>query len=164
MLYLCFMKNKKPFVIILSGVPMSGKSTWIKNNYPDTLVVSRDNILLEVAKTEDYGYAYKTANHKKVDKMLLNQIITVSNDNKDVIIDMTNLTRKVRMRNLSYFSDKFYKKAVAFSLLDVEEYEKRNNFRKVNENKYIPMGVLHSMISNYVLPTLDEGFDDITII
>lgn len=158
------MKNKKPFVIILSGVPMSGKSTWIKNNYPDTLVISRDNILLEVAKTEDYGFAYKNADHKKIDRLLLNTIIDASNDDKDVIIDMTNLTRKVRMRNLSYFSDKFHKKAVAFSLLAMDEYEKRNDFRKTNENKYIPMSVLHSMISNYVLPTLDEGFDDITII
>ncbi len=36
------MKLKEPFVIILVGPTLSGKSTWIRNNYPDTNVISRD--------------------------------------------------------------------------------------------------------------------------
>ncbi len=154
------MKNK-PFVIILAGVPMSGKSTWVKENYPDTLVISRDEILMEVANTRDYGFAYKNANHKVVDRLLTSRIMEASANDINVIIDMTNLTRKIRIRNLSYFSDNYLKKAIIFPVLEMDEYNKRNEFRKLNENKFIPYGVITSMITNFVLPTLDEGFDEI---
>jgi hypothetical protein len=46
----------------------------------------------------------------------------------------------------------------------MEEYKRRNDYRNETENKYIPDSVLRSMISNYVIPTLDEGFNEITIL
>ena len=158
------MKTKSPFVIILSGIPMSGKSTWVRENYPDTLTISRDEILMEVAGTRDYNLAFKTADQKLVDKLLAKRITDAATQKVDVIIDMTNLSRKVRVKNLSYFSDDYYKVSVVLPILDSEEYKRRNDFRSVNENKFIPPFVIKSMMDSFVLPTDDEGFDKIILV
>lgn len=152
-----------PFVILMSGVPMSGKSTWIKNNTNgvDVRIISRDSILLETYGSDNYSEAYNNVDQKLVDKILLKTILDANSNRDNVILDMTNLSVKVRRRNLSYFSDDYTKIAIAFPVLSKDEYDVRNNFRRVNENKYIPNGVLSTMINSYVVPTYDEGFDEI---
>jgi predicted kinase len=158
------MKTKSPFVIILSGIPMSGKSTWVRENYPDTLAISRDELVMEVAGTRDYNLAFKTVDQKVVDKLLAKRITDAATQKVDVIIDMTNLSREVRVKNLSYFSNDYYKVSVVLPILDSEEYKRRNDFRSVNENKFIPPFVIKSMMDSFVLPTDDEGFDKIILV
>ena len=158
------MKTKSPFVIILSGIPMSGKSTWVRENYPDTLAISRDELVMEVAGTRDYNLAFKTVDQKAVDKLLAKRITDAATQKVDVIIDMTNLSKKVRVKNLSYFSTDYYKVSVVLPILDSEEYKRRNDFRLVNENKFIPPFVIKSMMDSFVLPTDDEGFDKIILV
>ena len=158
------MKTKSPFVIILSGIPMSGKSTWVRENYPDTLAISRDELVMEVAGTRDYNLAFKTVDQTAVDKLLAKRITDAATQKVDVIIDMTNLSRKVRVKNLSYFSNDYYKVSVVLPILDSEEYKRRNDFRSINENKFIPPFVIKSMMDSFVLPTDDEGFDKIILI
>jgi predicted kinase len=50
---------KEPFVIFLVGVPLVGKSTFIRENFEGINVISRDEILMEVAGTRDYTEAWK---------------------------------------------------------------------------------------------------------
>ena len=147
--------------MLLSGIPMSGKSTWIRENYPDTLTISRDELVMEVAGTRDYHLAFKTVDQKAVDKLLVKRITDAATQKVDVIIDMTNLSTKVRSKNLSYFSDDYYKVAVVLPILDAAEYKRRNDFRLVNENKFIPPFVITNMMNSFVVPTEDEGFDEI---
>ena len=158
------MKTKSPFVIILSGIPMSGKSTWVRENYPDVLTISRDELVMEVAGTRDYNLAFKTVDQKAVDKLLVKRITDAATQKVDVIIDMTNLSRKVRVKNLSYFSNEYYKVSVVLPILDSEEYKRRNDFRSINENKFIPPFVIKSMMESFVFPTDDEGFDKIILV
>jgi predicted kinase len=155
------MKTKSLSVTLLSGIPMSGKSTWVAKNYPDTLTISRDELVMEVYGSKDYNMAFKNVDQKVVDKLLRERITSASSAGVDVIIDMTNLSRKVRIKNLSYFSSDYIKKVVVFPVLEMDEYSRRNTLRNINENKYIPLGVINSMISSFTLPTLDEGFDEI---
>lgn len=150
-----------PFVMLLSGVPMSGKSTWLKENYPDVMVISRDDILLEVAGTEDYGKAFYNTDSKLVDKKLRERLVLAGSLGQNVILDMVNGSVKTRRRNLEYFSDDFYKVAVVFPVLTSDEYVRRNEVRKVNENKFIPPKVLYTMINSFTIPTEDEGFDEV---
>jgi predicted kinase len=159
------MKNlKEPFVIILSGIPMSGKTTWIKENYPDTKTISRDEIVMEVYGSRNYNDAFRNVDQKKVDKVLRDRLTQANLANENVIVDMTNLTAKTRAKNLSYFSDNFYKVSVALPILDSSEYKRRNELRMINENKFIPYNVINSMINTYQLPTDSEGFDEIIIL
>jgi len=155
------MNLKEPFVILLVGPTLSGKSTWIRNNYPNVNVISRDEIVMEVAGTRDYNKAFDTVDHKLVDKVLAERL-TESNSTKiSTIIDMTNMTVKRRTQTLRYFDDSFYKVAVIFPILSDDEYQKRNIDRNAKENKWIPPTVIKSMIDSYQEPTTVEGFDNI---
>ena len=155
------MKLKEPFVILLVGPTLSGKSFWIRNNYPDVNVISRDEIVMEVAGTRDYNKAFNEVDQKLVDKVLAERL-TESNSNKtSTIVDMTNMTVKRRAQTLRYFDNSFYKVAVIFPILSDDEYQKRNIDRNAKENKWIPPSVIKSMIDSYQQPTTVEGFDNI---
>lgn len=147
-------------VIVLVGVPLSGKSTFIRENYPDAFIVSRDQLVMDVFGSDDYSTAFKEVDHKEVDRQLDLRFKEAST--KDlVVIDMTNLVPKRRSSNLRYFGLDWVKEAYVFPFLSDDEYSERNDRRNKLENKFIPMGVIKSMISSYVEPTLDEGFDKI---
>jgi predicted kinase len=155
------MKLKDPFVILLVGPTLSGKSTWIRNNYPNVNVISRDEIVMEVAGTRDYNKAFDTVDHKLVDKVLAERLVESNSNKTSTIVDMTNMTVKRRAQTLRYFDDTFYKVAVIFPILSDEEYQKRNIDRNSKENKWIPPSVIKSMIDSYQEPTTVEGFNNI---
>ena len=152
---------KEPFVIILIGPPLSGKTTWIRENFPTTEVISRDEIVMEVYGSRNYTEAFKSVDQKEVDKVLTQKFIDANKEKKNVIVDMTHMASKRRKQNLNYFTDDYYKLAVIFPILSDEEYEKRNQKRIEEENKDLPMGIVKSMISSYQPITSDEGFNKV---
>lgn len=153
--------GKKPFVILLIGVPLSGKTTFIRKNYPNTKVISRDDLVMEVYGSDDYTSAFKEVDQKEVDSLLDLRLKEVNINKENVIVDMTNMTVSRRAKTLNYFSDEYYKAAIIFKVLEMEEYERRNNERNIKENKWIPLFVIENMLNSYQEPTLDEGFDKI---
>ena len=158
------MNLKEPFVMLLVGPTLSGKSTWIRNNYPTINVISRDEIVMEVAGTRDYNKAFETVDQKLVDRVLAERLTDANLTKTSTIIDMTNMTVKRRAQTLRYFDDNFYKISVVFPILSDEQYQMRNIDRNAKENKWIPPGVIKSMISSYQEPTAEEGFDNIIIL
>lgn len=152
---------KEPFVIILIGPPLSGKSTWIRENFPTTEVISRDEIVMEVYGSRNYTEAFKSVDQKEVDKVLTQRFLDANKEKKNVIVDMTHMASKRRKQNLNYFTDDYYKLGVIFPILSDEEYEKRNQKRIEEENKDLPMGIVKSMISSYQPITSDEGFNKV---
>ncbi len=160
-----FSKIKEPFVLVLIGPPLSGKSTWIRDNFDDkdVEVISRDDILLDVYGSDNYDVAFKNVNQKDVDIELQNKLVRSSKSNKNVIIDMTNMTSKRRSHNLKNFSN-YTKIAVIFPILEFDEYNRRNNKRKSEENKFIPEQVLRNMIGSYQPIRENEGFDRVITI
>ena len=159
------MKNiKEPFVMMLIGPTLSGKSTYIRNNYPNVEVISRDEIVMEVFGSRDYNLAFKEVDQKEVDRALASRLKEANDLKTSVIIDMTNMTVKRRMATLRNFDKDFSRVAVVFPILSDEEYTKRNIDRNAKENKWIPPFVIKSMIDSYQEPTLDEGYDRIIIL
>ena len=159
------MKNiKEPFVMMLIGPTLSGKSTYIRNNYPNVEVISRDEIVMEVFGSRDYNLAFKEVNQKEVDRTLALRLKEESDLKKSVIIDMTNMTVKRRMATLISFDEDFSRIAIVFPILSEEEYVKRNIARNAKENKWIPPFVIKSMIDSYQEPTLEEGYDRIIML
>lgn len=156
------LKNlKEPFVIVLIGPPLSGKTTWIRENFPTTEVISRDEIVMEVYGSRNYTEAFKNVDQKEVDKVLHEKLVDISSKKKNVIVDMTHMASKRRKHNLNYFSDDYYKLAVIFPILSDEEYERRNKKRIEEENKDLPMHVIKNMISSYQPVSPEEGFDKV---
>lgn len=156
------LKNlKEPFVIILVGPPLSGKSTWIRQNFTDINVISRDEILMEVYGSRNYTEAFQNVNQKEVDRVLDSRLKEANSSNQNVIIDMTHMTSKRRKQNLNYFSSDFYKLAVIFPRLSDDEYVRRNNKRIEEENKDLPIHVIKNMISSYQNIKDDEEFNKV---
>jgi predicted kinase len=158
------LKNlKEPFVIILIGPPLSGKTTWIRNNFADREVelISRDQIVLDVYGSDNYDDAFNNVNQKEVDRVLHTKMIDANKNRKNVIVDMTHMGSKRRMQNLSYFDDDYYKLAVIFPILSDEEYVRRNDKRSGEENKTLPMHIIKRMISQYQPIRKEEGFNKV---
>ena len=150
--------------MLLVGPTLSGKSTWIRNNYPTINVISRDEIVMEIAGTRDYNRAFETVDQKLVDRVLAERLTGANLTKTSTIVDMTNMTVKRRAQTLRYFDDSFYKIAVVFPILSDEQYQMRNIDRNSKENKWIPPSVIKSMIDSYQEPTSDEGFSKIILL
>ena len=152
---------KEPFVIILIGPPLSGKSTWIRENFPTTEVISRDETVMEVYGSRNYTEAFNNVDQKEVDRVLTQKFLDANTTKKSVIVDMTHMASKRRKQNLNYFSNDYYKLGVIFPILSDDEYERRNQKRIEEENKDLPMKIVKSMISSYQPITPDEGFNKV---
>ena len=158
------MKKREPFLILIVGPIVSGKSTWIRDNYSGVNIISRDEIVMEVAGIRDYNKAFEIVDQKLVDKILKERLHRSNMQKISTIVDMTNMTVKRRSQTLRYFSDDFYKISVVFPILSSEEYERRNILRNSEENKWIPPHVIQSMIDSYQVPTQEEGFHQIILL
>lgn len=157
------MNLKSPYVMILIGAPLSGKTSWVKDN-PDLgeyILISRDQIVMDVYGDDDYNKAFSSVNQKLVDSVLREKIEDAAKNKENVVLDMTHMTRKRRKHNLSFFSDDYYKIGVVFPILSDEEYNRRNQKRNLEEKKNIPSHVLKNMISSYQTISPEEGFDKI---
>lgn len=152
---------KEPFVIILIGPPLSGKTTWIRENFPTTEVISRDETVMEVYGSRNYTEAFNNVDQKEVDRVLTQKFLDANAAKKNVIVDMTHMASKRRKQNLNYFSNDYYKLGVIFPILSDDEYVRRNQKRIEEENKDLPMGIVKSMISSYQPITPDEGFNKV---
>jgi predicted kinase len=160
-----FLKLKSPYILILVGPPLSGK-TFFYNRFKSEVdnkvtLISRDEIVMEVYGSRNYTEAFNNVDQKEVDRVLDKRLKEANLSKDNVIIDMTHMASKRRKQNLNYFSDDFYKLAVIFPILSDEEYERRNSKRIAEENKDLPMHVIKSMISSYQPIRSDEGFDKV---
>lgn len=158
-----FNKLKEPYVLILIGPPLFGKTTWIRKNFADKNVrlISRDQIVLDVYGVDNYDEAFKNVDQKKVNYVLESTLIESSENEENVIVDMTNLTSKRRKHTLSYFDDNYTKIAVIFPPVEWDEIQRRNEKRRNEENKNIPENVLKNMLASYQPVSHEEGFNKV---
>jgi predicted kinase len=149
-----------PRATILVGVPGSGKTTWIKENYdPEVdVIISIDDTLEAIAKEK--GLTYNEVFKDFVDHAshCANSLAvnTVAEGKKNIIWDMTNTTVKSRKRKLNLLNKKYdVRIAVVFPTPDRAELERR---LKARPGKHISQQVLNDMLNRLELPTFDEGF------
>jgi len=154
--------KKTRTIKLLVGVPNAGKSSYL-NNYMwsnDETIISRDDILMETAPMDNYNeawdYATITNKHKAIDKELQRRFSKAIKENKDIVIDMTNISRKARNRWLASVPKHYKKEAVIFTT-SYEEIIERNENR---ENKKLNIDIIHNMMSGFMIPTYGE-FDNI---
>ena len=152
---------------VLIGVPRSGKSTWIAQNANDQVVISRDTSLVEYAQkkynTKTYSEAFKSLSdddQKAIDTIIGNQFSNAVKAGKDIVIDMTNMSKKSRRKWVSQYGGNT--KAIVFAT-DMDEISRRNEHDRKTIGKFIPQYVIDNMAKNFVFPQYDE-FDEIEMI
>jgi len=149
---------KSKVVTVMVGLPCSGKSFMVEENTDKSYhIVSRDTILTQIYPADTYEQSWKLANQKVVDKALHAELIAAAKSGKDVVIDMTHMSRKSRRRTLSNFPKKDYTRVAHVCLTDLPTIFKRNNLRA---GKTISNQVFEKMMKSFYLPLYDE-FDDI---
>jgi len=83
--------DKIPTLTIMTGLPRSGKSTWIKNNKKDAIVVSPDEIRKEV-----FGHQFYAPANPFVFALCGAMTSLLIKQGKDVIVDATHITHELR--------------------------------------------------------------------
>ena len=145
---------KKPILTIMIGLPRSGKSTWIKKNKKDAVVVSPDEIRAKIfghqfhSNAEDFIWAFA----KAMCRLLLEQ-------GKDVIIDATNINSY--SRNVWINIGKQYKAKVRmiWTKTSVQKCLQRNK-----GEKSVPKDVILKMAHVFETPSLEYLDKDIELI
>jgi predicted kinase len=152
------MEKSKNYMLI--GVPGAGKSTWIKsqNWIEQCAYISTDALIDEEAIRQGKTYNEVFHDYIKTATTLMNQnVVEAQQLKKDVIWDQTNTTKKSRANKLKTLSE-YEHIAIVFKTPDRSELDVRLSGRP---GKHIPKNVVDSMIENFEMPTLEEGFTQI---
>ena len=154
------MKRKRLW--IMSGIPGSGKSTWIRNKVADSndtaVWVSRDLIRFNLLEENDDYFAKENL----VYDCFIEDIKTWLKDDEviDVYADATHLSVKGRAELIKKIApfENLEINCVYFNVpleIALERNEQREGRAKV------PRGVIRRMYYSQVAPTCEEGFEKI---
>lgn len=165
-------KNPLEEVVLMCGLPASGKSTYINNQMkskelefiikPWAKVVSRDDCVLRyfekrgIRKPYSELFALATKEDQKEIDKLLQEKFKEAKDSSQVVVDMTHMSKKSRRRTLSHFQNR-NKKCICF-LTDLKTTFARNKDRY---GKKIPINVYDQMMKAFYLPSCAEGFSKV---
>lgn len=149
--------TKKPQLICMIGLPCSGKSSIVLSK-PEIMsgyvILSRDLIVREIGKElnlSTYNEAYNKCNQDEVNTRFQARRKLLTNKGVNVILDMTNMGRKARRRNMQGF-DKYNKTAEVVMTSMVNIYQR--NAERVG--KYISPSVITRMVTSFQPPLYDE--------
>ena len=133
-------------LIILSGVPSAGKSTWVKKNELEQFTVSSDALRLLYA-----GVEYDLEGHQRIsqkaDKKVWNELYSiVENRMKDgqlTVVDATHISEKSISEYKKLAKKYNYRITIVRFNVSLEEALKRNSERE--EYKRVPEKVIRDM-------------------
>jgi len=90
-------------LIIMRGLPGSGKSTYVKENFPDAVVCSADSFFLN----EDGEYIFVNWKLQQAHQHCFRTFIdAVTSDAETIVIDNTNICRW-EYENYTFMAEKF---------------------------------------------------------
>lgn len=154
-----FFDQRRAHIVVLVGLPGSGKSTLRKAMFTedDYVVVSTDDTITEIA--EQRGETYNECFKPYIgiaEFVAREQFARAIRQGRSIVWDQTNLTVGKRNRILSQVPN-FYLKVGVY----VEVSEERRQARILDRpGKNIPQHVDDHMVASYVRPNItDEDFD-----
>lgn len=127
-------------VVFMVGYPGSGKSTYVKNNFSDYIIISSDD-------------------HKSNEASIKRALKEALNTGKSIVLDATHSCIKKRNVFLELIGNKYSKRCVQI-LTNLSE----SKFRNESREKPVPTIALTMFAKYFQTPTLAEGFDEITCV
>ena len=150
--------HSSPYILVLTGLPGSGKSTFRSMLVGDVVHLSTDDHIEAVAQEQGrfYDDVFEDVIKEATTKMNEKLRATLK-AGKNIVLDQTNLGTKKRRGILSQVPSTYYKIAVV-----VECHEDIRQKRLADRpGKTIPDHIDRSMVMNKTLPSVEEGFDEI---
>lgn len=147
----------RPSLILLVGIPGSGKTTYAKNyieQNTNTIHLSSDTIRAEL-----YGNESTQGNPAEVFSLMQKRAIEALNNGSDVLYDATNITRKDRSGIIGV-CPKFAKIECHIIWAPLETCIERDAKR----DRTVSNEVIDRMLKRFHAPYYDEGIDVIQIV
>lgn len=158
-------QTERPSVVVLVGVPASGKTTA-----RERAVASDDMVRYEYssddhidAYAEEVGktYAEVFKEYSKTAIQLADAGLKTALENKQSVLwDQTNMSRKKRKKILDRFPVEYRRECICvlppYNDTQKEELDRR---LKSRPGKDIPDFVMKSMLDSFDLPSVNEGFN-----
>jgi len=141
-------------LFLMAGCPGSGKSTFLKNKVKkdNSIVISRDEIRFSIVKPEEGYFSHED----EVLEIFWKQINEALADGKNVFVDQTSLTPRARKWLLQHVEGYKYVSLIWIDE-DLETCLERNE-QRIGTRAYVPREVIRRMFSQFIEPSLDEGF------
>jgi putative nucleotidyltransferase with HDIG domain len=133
-------------LVVMCGLPGSGKSTWIKRNLPNHSVVSLDDIRadLKVDPTDAQGVVAAEGRERLRSHLRAH---------RDVVWDATNVTLDHRARVIRLGRDYGARVRVAVVEVPYKTVLRQNKDREDS----VPAAVIDHLIDKFEYPTIDEA-------
>lgn len=147
------------YIYMMVGAAGAGKSTFIKNFFPDAFGVSRDVARFDVMakyKTDDYF-----AHEKEAFNTYINRINSaIERGWETVVLDATHLTPKSRKKVLCRINIPKEAKLYAVVVRPTLEQHIKQNAQRTGK-AFVPVDAIVKQYNSYIEPTHEEGFDDV---
>lgn len=133
-------------VIMMSGLPGTGKDTWIRDHVPEYPVVSLDDIRkeLDVLPTDNQGIVIQKA--KELAKAYLR-------NHQPFVLNATNVTKEIRQKYINLFERYGARVRIVYLETDWNTQLQRNSSRAAE----VPVEAIGKMLRKTVLPLPEEA-------
>ncbi len=123
--------NETPQIIVMVGMPASGKNTWIKNN--QEMLQTYTIVELDWIRREIFGHQFHRPAEQFVIGMAKSFAMMLSSQNKNIVINGTGLTMGIRRDWLDMAIDFNYNTTIVFLNVNINICKERNNLRTNNK-------------------------------
>lgn len=149
---------------LLVGIPGSGKTTYIENFLPNADILSRDSFVEAMGQGETYSEKLGFFGLNKRAKAEMNAAFdqacqAMFSRSNNIVVDMTNLTKKDRRTFVSKSKNGFKIRMVVFTA-GLEECVSRNQQRP---GKNVEESVLRRMSTRLCFPLYDEAHEIVVV-